>query len=394
MGSHDCPGTSSQLAYRRHIDRIRSVRPVEAHRKAAPADSRDQPGSLASLQATVGNRAVVQLLTSVQRDTPKPPAPAPSTSPTAAGPEQKPPADARDWAKSAIDKLPKTQKERFEAIAWGVLDFPDTVVPVAKRTKEQADWLRKQPSVTEVEDPKGNYFKGDNQAEAQELLKALAKATSGKGERRINSGPTAVLKERAFKLDKEDFDAFFVDKLDSEKFDGQQVNTSAAVKLKEMKAAAKKDKVTLTVGSAYRSRAKEEAKAKEIKNRKAFAGFSPHSMGLAIDFNLKTKGYDYVEQDTGNFNKVLDMLESPVYKWLSAHASEYGFYPYSQEPWHWEYNPDDDFATKFFDSDETLKAKIKEADDAEAAEIKAKADQKAAEKAARAKKGKGAKAKK
>ena len=117
-------------------------------------------------------------------------------------------------------------------------------------------------------------------------------------------------------------------------------------------------------------------------------------MGLAIDFNLKTKGYDYVEQDTGNFGKVLDMLESPVYKWLSAHASEYGFFPYSQEPWHWEYNPDDDYATKFFDSDENLKAKIKQADDDEAAEKKAAAEKAAAEKAARLAKQKGQKAKK
>ncbi len=275
-----------------------------------------------------------------------------------------------------------------------MLDFPDTVVPVASRTKEQADWLRKQPSVTEVEDPKGNYFKGDNQAAAQDLLNALAQATSGKGERRVNRGAHAVLKERAFKLDKDDFDAFFVGKLDSEKIDGHQMNVDAAAKVKAMKEAAKKDKVTLTVGSAYRSRAAEEATAKRIKNRKAFAGFSPHSMGLAIDFNLKTKGYDYVEQDTGNFGKVLDMLESPVYKWLSAHASEYGFFPYSQEPWHWEYNPDDDYATKFFESDENLKAKIKQADDDEAAEKKAAAEKAAAEKAARLAKQKGQKAKK
>ena len=99
------------------------------------------------------------------------------------------PADARDWAKSAVDKLPKKQKERFEAIEWGRLDFPDTVVPVAGLEKEQADWWREQTSVVEVEDPKGNYFKGANQAEAQQLLNALASATSGGGERRVNRGP-------------------------------------------------------------------------------------------------------------------------------------------------------------------------------------------------------------
>ena len=54
------------------------------------------------------------------------------------------------------------------------------------------------------------------------------------------------------------------------------------------------------------------------------------------------------------------MLESPIYKWLSAHASEYGFYPFSNEPWHWEYNPAG-YAEKFFESDPTLQAKITEA---------------------------------
>jgi hypothetical protein len=29
----------------------------------------------------------------------------------------------------------------------------------------------------------------------------------------------------------------------------------------------------------------------------------------------------------------------PAYKWLAANAERFGFYPYTREPWHWEYNP-------------------------------------------------------
>jgi len=319
-----------------------------------------------ALQSTFGNRAVAQLLTTVQRQAPAPAPPKPATAT-----EDKPAPDARDWAKSAVRKLSKKQRERFEAIEWGRLDFPDTTVSVASQTKEGADWWRKQPSVVEVESKSGNYFKGANQGAAQELLNALAYATGGGGERRVNRLSHAVLKERAFKLAKDDFDKAFVEKLDETPINGHQMNKEAAEKFREMAAAAKKDKITLTVGSAYRTRAQEEATAAKIKNRKAFAGFSPHSMGLAVDINLKTTGYEYTEFTTGNFGKVLDMLESPIYKWLSAHAYEHGFYPFANEPWHWEYNPNDDWASKFFSDKPDLQAKIKEADDAEAAEIEA-----------------------
>lgn len=363
-------------------ERLRATRAPQAPRTTMPATAARDDEPMRALHSSIGNRAFVQLLATVQRQAPAPPKPP--------APAEKPPApEARDWAKSAVDKLPKKQKERFEAIEWGRLDFPGTVVPVTGLSKEAADWWRAQPSVVEAEDAKGNYFKGANQAEAQQLLDALASATSGGGERRVNRAGDAVLKERPFKLARDDFDKFFVDKLDANTIDGHQLHVDAAAKFREMAAAAKKEKVTLTIGSAYRSRAKEEATAKQNTNRRAFAGFSPHSMGLAADINLKTTGYAYKEFVTGDFAKVLDMLESPVYKWLSAHASEYGFYPFSSEPWHWEYNPSG-FAEKFFEGNADLQAKITEADEAEAAEqAKAKADA-----AAKAAKAKGKKAKK
>ena len=33
------------------------------------------------------------------------------------------------------------------------------------------------------------------------------------------------------------------------------------------------------------------------------------------------------------------MYRSPVYKWMSLRARDFGWYSYRNEPWHWEYNP-------------------------------------------------------
>lgn len=49
-------------------------------------------------------------------------------------------------------------------------------------------------------------------------------------------------------------------------------------------------------------------------------GKSAHFTGRVFDFNIS---------------------ENPkVYDWLVKHASSFGFYPYSAERWHWEYNPE------------------------------------------------------
>ena len=37
--------------------------------------------------------------------------------------------------------------------------------------------------------------------------------------------------------------------------------------------------------------------------------------------------------------EVVRMRESPVHKWLLLRGEEFGWYPYQNEPWHWEYNP-------------------------------------------------------
>ena len=92
--------------------------------------------------------------------------------------------------------------------------------------------------------------------------------------------------------------------------------------------------------SGYRSpKTQEEGWKKAIKKygspeeaRKWVAppGKSAHQTGRAIDFYLG--GIN----SSSNVGK-LRML--PAHKWLVKNAGSFGFYPYKQEPWHWEYNP-------------------------------------------------------
>jgi D-alanyl-D-alanine carboxypeptidase len=59
-------------------------------------------------------------------------------------------------------------------------------------------------------------------------------------------------------------------------------------------------------------------------------GSSAHQSGRAIDFHLGGRN------DSANIAR---LRQTPAYRWLAANARRFGFYPYEQEPWHWEYNP-------------------------------------------------------
>ena len=59
-------------------------------------------------------------------------------------------------------------------------------------------------------------------------------------------------------------------------------------------------------------------------------GTSAHQSGRTVDCHL---GYP-IESEYAD-----RMRSTPAYRWLSAHAEAFGFYPYDLEPWHWEYNP-------------------------------------------------------
>jgi hypothetical protein len=59
-------------------------------------------------------------------------------------------------------------------------------------------------------------------------------------------------------------------------------------------------------------------------------GRSAHQSGRAIDF--------YLGGSNSSAN-VEALRRTPAYRWLAQNAVRYGFYPYPDEPWHWEYNP-------------------------------------------------------
>mgnify|MGYP002134782791 FL=1 len=57
-------------------------------------------------------------------------------------------------------------------------------------------------------------------------------------------------------------------------------------------------------------------------------GSSAHETGRAVDLHL---GYGI---DSDNEEKI---RASAAWKWLVANAERFGFYPYKNEAWHWEY---------------------------------------------------------
>jgi len=59
-------------------------------------------------------------------------------------------------------------------------------------------------------------------------------------------------------------------------------------------------------------------------------GQSAHHSGRAIDCWLGTP------TDSKNVRLQRD---SDAWAWLNENAERFGFYPYPDEPWHWEYNP-------------------------------------------------------
>ena len=266
-----------------------------------------------------------------------------------------------DWAASTIDRLPPAQRDRFRSVRWGRLDFPGTKVYLRTLTPTAAAWWRSQPSVRE--DVAAGFFTGTNQDEAEALLRALASARPGGGERRVNIGNDAVLTKEAFALAPQAFDDFVTKQVVPVSGQaGHRLNRHAAEAFATMRAAAAADGVPLVVASAFRPRSSETTAAKAARNPKAVGAFSPHSLGLAVDLRLHVKGdqLDFVEISTKNFPKMLNMLHSPVYKWLYQRGAEFGFYQYRAEPWHWEYNPNG-FKDRFFDGAPELQAKVAEA---------------------------------
>lgn len=120
----------------------------------------------------------------------------------------------------------------------------------------------------------------------------------------------------------------------------KRLHVLAAQAMKAMAAAIQKDLgIELKTASAWRahrwqSREQYEAvlvsKFGSVKEGKRWLAFdSPHETGLAMDIGV---GGLKPTRSTVDFQR-----KQPLHQWLVQHASEYGWYPYKTEPWHWEY---------------------------------------------------------
>lgn len=118
-----------------------------------------------------------------------------------------------------------------------------------------------------------------------------------------------------------------------------KLNRHALESFVRMRTQAKAEGVDLTILSAHRNPQAAQASAARAGNPNAVASFSSHSLGLAIDFKLSHGDLKLDETTTRPMSEVVRMRESPVYKWLLLRGEDFGWYPYQNEPWHWEYNP-------------------------------------------------------
>jgi D-alanyl-D-alanine carboxypeptidase len=92
----------------------------------------------------------------------------------------------------------------------------------------------------------------------------------------------------------------------------------------------------LTIASAYRGPDEEAARCADGScGNPAKARCSAHRTGLALDLYLgAVPGGEAFS--TSEENRLFQS-RSPAYRWLVAHADQFGFAPYPYEPWHWEW---------------------------------------------------------
>lgn len=248
-----------------------------------------------------------------------------------------------DGMRSTVQLLPPAQRKRFEAIRWGWADYPGTQFPVEGKTpEEQALWDSDRALVRAEVDGQEVYV-GKHQNDAKALFSALAANRPGGGERRVNTGAAAVLTKEDYRKDPRAIDTYIESQLVAAPHSrGQRLNNHAAGALERMQAKAAGDGVPIVVLSGFRGRSAEARSAQKHSNRYAVGAFSPHSLGLAMDVALKagtSANAGFTEIST-KMTGLVEMLRSPVYKWIYLHGAEFGFYQYKMEPWHWEYNPD------------------------------------------------------
>ncbi len=212
---------------------------------------------------------------------------------------------------SSLDLLPPEQRRRYRGIQWNPADFPGGPT-------------------------------GSHEAAARQMARDLGRT---RPERRANVGETALLPEKQFTSSMERYIRSEMREIPGQK--GFHLNQYALESFIRMREDAGRDGIELVVISRDRPAARSRAMAGTSQNPAAVARFSSHNLGLAIDVRLSHDGQRYREATTQPMQNVVDMRESPVHKWLFLRGANYGWYPYHNEPWHWEYNPPG-FREQFF----------------------------------------------
>lgn len=229
-----------------------------------------------------------------------------------------------------------------------------------QKKKEEKNVKRKKKGASEERVKELETEIGTQDAKLKQLLKDnpdVAKAfkdekVSGRmrrdmnkirGERRANRD-TGFMGKGTFKKKKKKDQGEIIDYLNSKMKEvpgekGKFLREEAADAYVQMRDDAKKHGVELKIKAASRSLAAAQRSAKGG-NAKATGSWSVHTFGLAIDLYLNTsKKKVGKETSTTSMKDVVKKRESAAHKWLFVKGAKYGYYPLTNEPWHWEYNP-------------------------------------------------------
>jgi hypothetical protein len=227
---------------------------------------------------------------------------------------------------SSLDLLPPDQRQRYRTFNWQEHDYPGGTA-------------------------------GPNEGRAREMMRNLSRL---RPERRVNQGENAVVTRPEFTAAMQryilselrpipDFPAPAAGGQGPQQAAGQRLNQHALQDFLRMREAALQDGVAIVVRDSYRTPARAAANAARSGNPEAVASFSPHMLGLAIDLQMSFTAtsstgapatpHRFSEATTTPMQNVVDMRTSPTHKWLFLHGAAYGWHPFQNEPWHWEYNP-------------------------------------------------------
>lgn len=198
-------------------------------------------------------------------------------------------------------------------------------------------------------DPKD--YPGGPRGPGEQAARRMTRALNAiRPERRANSGPDGVVRRAEFTRSMESFvNSRLVDIPQPEAADGfptgvvqpsnKKLFDSAQQSFVRMRGVAAAEGVPLVVLAGWRSAARASANAARSGNSAAVANFSTHTLGLAVDLRMALRGESYGEIRTQPMNGVVSMRESSVHKWMFMRGADFGWFPYQNEPWHWEFNP-------------------------------------------------------